>query len=98
MTLGEELVAVKVPRKEGLIVELTHLAVAENHRRKGYGRACIMDLLRRLGKRPLVVETDEETMGFYQASGFKLVGRRRRPDGTFRYRLGLHAPRVESAS
>lgn len=98
MTMGEELVAVYVTRKDGLIIELTYLAVAEGHRRKRYGRACVMDVLRRVGKRPLVVETDEETLGFFQSAGFKLVGRRRRSDGAVRFRLGLHAPRTEPTS
>lgn len=98
MTQDDELVAVYVTRKDGLIVELTYLAVADGYRRKRFGRACVMDMLRRVGKRPLVVETAEETLGFFQSAGFKLVGRRRRPDGTFRFRLGLHAPRAEPTS
>jgi hypothetical protein len=39
-----------------------------------------------------VAETDEDGLGFYKACGFKLVGRRTHPSGTFRYRVGWHAP------
>ena len=90
-----ELVAAYATRQAGLIVEVTHLAVAEGSRRRGYGRACLEDASRRAGKRPLVVETDDDALGFYQACGFKLVGRRPHPSGTVRYRLGWHAPRLK---
>ena len=93
LTVDGRLVAVYVTRKAGLAMEVTHLAVAEGARRRGYGRACLVDALRRAGKRPLVVETDDEGLGFYKACGFKLVGKRRHPSGTIRYRLGWHAPR-----
>ena len=98
MTMNDELVAVYITRKDGLVIELTALAVAEGHRGKRYGRACVMDLLRRAGKRPIVVETNDDALGFYQAAGFKLVARRRLANNTIRYRLGLHAPRGEPSS
>jgi len=90
---GGELVAVYGLRKSGLSLEVTLLAVAEGRRRRGFGRACLQDALRRAGKRPLVAEMDDDALGFYRAVGFKLVGRRRHPSGTVRYRLGWHAPR-----
>jgi ribosomal protein S18 acetylase RimI-like enzyme len=92
LTVNGELAAVYVLRKVTLMNEIACLAVAEGHRRRGHGRACLYDALLRSGRRPLVVETDDEGLGFYKACGFKLVGKRKRPDGTVRYRLGWHAP------
>jgi ribosomal protein S18 acetylase RimI-like enzyme len=92
LTVGGELAAVYVLRKVSLMNEIACLAVAEGQRRQGHGRACLYDALLRSGRRPLVVETDDETVGFYKACGFKLVGKRKRPDGVVRYRLGWHAP------
>jgi ribosomal protein S18 acetylase RimI-like enzyme len=92
LTVGDELAAVYVLRKVSLMNEIACLAVAEGHRRQGHGRACLHDALLRSGRRPLVVETDEAGLGFYKACGFKLVGKRKRPDGGVRYRLGWHAP------
>jgi ribosomal protein S18 acetylase RimI-like enzyme len=89
---GEELAAVYVLRKANLMNEIACLAVDEAHRRRGHGRACLYDALLRSRRRPLVVETDDGAVGFYNACGFKLVGKRTRPDGVVRYRLGWHAP------
>ena len=92
LVAGGELVAVYATRQDGMAVEVAYLAVAEGQRRKGYGRVCLQDALRRAGRRPLVAETDDAGLGFYTACGFKLVGKRRHPDGGVRYRLGWHAP------
>jgi len=97
LTVGDELVAVYVLRKVTLMNEIACLAVAEGHRRRGHGRACLYDALLRSGRRPLVVETDDDAFGFYKACGFKLVGKRKRSDGTVRYRLGWHAPLPKAA-
>jgi ribosomal protein S18 acetylase RimI-like enzyme len=94
LTVHGELVAVYVLKKIPLSLEVTALAVAEAHRRQGHGRSCLTDALRRAGKRPLVAETDEAGLPFYKAVGFKVVGRRKGPGGTPRYRLGWHAPRL----
>jgi len=88
----DALLAVCVTHKAPMSVEVTHLVVADGHRRRGHGRACLQDALRRAGKRPLVADTDEAGLPFYRARGFKLVGRRKAPDGSARYRLGWHAP------
>lgn len=90
---GDEPVAVYALRKVGLTTEVTHLAVAAAHRGRGHGRACLADALTLAGPRPLVAETDDAGLGFHRACGFKLVGKRRGPDGTTRYRMGAHAPR-----
>ncbi|MBA2277457.1 MAG: GNAT family N-acetyltransferase [Chloroflexia bacterium] len=89
---GGDLVAVYGLRRASTANEVTYLAVKAGVRRKGYGRACLRDALRRSGQRPLVAETDEGGVAFYKACGFKLVGRRTHPSGTVRYRLGWHAP------
>jgi ribosomal protein S18 acetylase RimI-like enzyme len=93
-----DLVAVFVTRKALMSLEVLYLTVGPAYRRQGYGRACLQDALRRAGKRPLVAETDDEGLPFYQACGFKLIGRRKHPNGTVRYRLGWHAPRTGPAT
>ncbi len=90
--VGEGLVAVYALRRDTPANEITHLAVKEGERHKGYGRACLQDALRRSGARPLTVETDDDAVAFYKTCGFKIIGRRRHPSGTLRYRLGWHAP------
>ncbi len=97
-TVDGELVAVYALRLAGASAELALLAVAPPHRRHGHGRACLTDALRRAGRRPLVVETDDDALAFYTAAGFKLIGKRRHPSGTVRYRLGWHAPRPAPAT
>ena len=92
LTVSSDVVAVYITRKIPLALEVTALAVAPEKRRQGHGRACMTDALRRAGKLPLVVETDDDALGFYKKCGFKLVGRRVSPDGRARYRLGWHAP------
>lgn len=90
--IGRELVAAYGIRREGMSNEVPLIAVREDHRRRGIGRALLQDALRRSGRRPLVVETDDEGLPFYKACGFKLFGRRPHPSGSVRYRLGWHAP------
>lgn len=92
--LDGTLVAVYTLKRDGMANEIAHIAVAPEHRRRGIGRSLLQDALRRSGRRPLVAETDEEGLPFYKACGFKMVGRRKQPDGTFRYRIGWHAPGV----
>jgi ribosomal protein S18 acetylase RimI-like enzyme len=86
------LVGAYVLRKATMMNEIPFLAIAPEHRRQGHGRMCLFDALLRSGKRPLVVETDDEALPFYKAVGFKMVGKRKGPDGSPRYRLGWHAP------
>lgn len=89
---GDVLVAVYVLEKVGFTNEVTAIAVAPAHRRRGIGRMCLHDALLRSGKRPLVIGVDESALPFAKAVGFKLVGRLKRPDGSVRYRMGWHAP------
>ena len=73
--------------------EILVMAVDPRFRRQGLGRLMCMDALFRSGKRPLVLTANDASAGFARAVGFKLVGKRRQPDGTFLTRLGWHAPR-----
>ena len=79
-------------RKVGMANQIDLLAIAENYRKQGLGKMCVMDALLRSGRRPLVVETDQDGFAFYRAIGFKIVGKRKNADGVVRYRLGWHAP------
>ena len=90
--LDGELVGGYTLRRDGMANIIDIIAVEKDHRRRGIGRTLLLDGLRRSGRRPLVAETDEETLGFYKACGFKMVGRRKQPSGAFRYRVGWHAP------
>jgi GNAT superfamily N-acetyltransferase len=93
-TLNGELVGAYTLVRDGMANQVGIIGVREDHRRRGIGRALLQDALRRSGRRPLTAETDEEGLGFYKACGFKMVGRRKHPSGTFRYRIGWHAPGV----
>lgn len=79
-------------RKTGMANEIELLAIDERHRRQGLGTMCMMDALLRSGRRPLMVETDQDGFAFYKAIGFKIVGKRKNADGVMRFRLGWHAP------
>ena len=92
--IGGQLVGAYTLQRDGMANAIGVLGVAKDHRRRGIGRALLQDALRRSGRRPLVAETDEEGLPFYKACGFKMVGRRKQPDGAFRYRIGWHAPGV----
>ena len=76
--------------------EIVLLAIDPAHRRKGFGRMCCMDALYRSGKRPLVLTASDASVGFAKAVGFKLVGKRKQPDGSVLTRLGWHAPRPKN--
>lgn len=90
--MGGALVGAYTLQRDGMANRVGIIAVATDHRRRGIGRSLLKDALRRSGRRPLVAETDEEGLAFYRACGFKMVGRRKQPDGSFRYRIGWHAP------
>lgn len=79
-------------QRDGMANTIALIAVQNEHRKRGIGRAMLTDALRRSGKRPLTAETDEEGLPFYKACGFKLIGRRIHPSGAVRYRIGWHAP------
>jgi ribosomal protein S18 acetylase RimI-like enzyme len=76
--------------------EIVLLAIDPRYRFRGFGRMCCMDALFRSGKRPLVLTANDASVGFAKAVGFKLVGKRKQPDGTVLTRLGWHAPRPKN--
>ena len=87
-----QLAGAYVLRKVGMANEIGPIAIKESHRRQGLGKMCVMDALLRSGRRPLMVETDQDGFNFYKAIGFKIVGKRKNADGVTRFRLGWHAP------
>jgi GNAT superfamily N-acetyltransferase len=91
---GHELIAVYGLRKAGLSYELPWLAVAPSWRGRRYGRSALVDALRRCGRKPMTVEADESGKGWFEAIGFRTVGRRPGASGGFRYRMGWYAPRL----
>lgn len=95
---GERLVAAYVIRRVSLMNEVEIVAVAPDRWRQGLGRAAMQDALRRSGKRPLAVEADAGAAPFFKRIGFKIVGKRRQPDGSLRERLGWHAPGLRHAT
>ena len=87
--------ALYVLRKVGVTTELVLVGVAPDADASlGLETAAVRDAGARVGKRPLTVETTEAAMAWYKAHGFRLVGRRKRPDGSWSFRLGWHAPRT----
>ena len=90
--IQREMVAAYGIQRDGMANQVVLIAVREDHRKRGIGRALLQDALRRSGKRPVIVETDDEGLPFYKACGFKLFGRRTHPSGTVRYRMGWHTP------
>jgi len=92
LIVNDELGGAYIMRKVQLVNEISYIAIAPGHERRGHGKMCLYDALLRYGSRPLAVEADEDSLGFFRACGFKLVGKRKGPDGAQRYRLGWHAP------
>ncbi len=86
--------AAYVLRKVGVTTELL-LVVADPAADPALGleAAAVRDAGNRVGRRPLTVETSERALEWYKGLGFKLVGKRRKPDGSFGYRLGWHGRR-----
>lgn len=92
LNIGDELAGVYLLAKSGMANEVRFLTIAAAFRGQGYGKMCLYDALLRSGKRPLVIECGDESLGFFKACGFKMVGKRKGPNGEPRYRLGWHAP------
>lgn len=83
-----QLVAVFALRREGLTMALPLLAA-----KTAWDEwLTLKDAIELAGRWPVVVETTEATARTYQQAGFRMVSRRKAPDGTYRYRLGWHVP------
>jgi GNAT superfamily N-acetyltransferase len=90
---GDELIAVYGLRQAGPSFELLWLAVTPSKQGQRYGRSALVDALRRCGRKPMTVWTNDSHKGWFENIGFKTVGRKQLPAGGFRYRLGWYAPR-----
>jgi GNAT superfamily N-acetyltransferase len=88
-----KLAAIYALRRAHLMNELELLVVAESRRGQGIGKAALSDAVRRSGRRPLALECDETLRPYFLKNGYKMVGKRKGPNGEPRYRLGAHAPR-----
>lgn len=88
-----ELVALYLLRRAHLMNELDLLVVGEAHRNQGYGKAALADAVRRSGRRPLALECSDALRPYFLQNGYKIVGKRKGPNGEPRFRLGAHAPR-----
>lgn len=98
VTLDDDTIGAYILAAAPMSVEVILFAVREDMRRRGIGTIIMQDALRRAGKRPMVVETDEATMPFFTAIGFKKFGRRKGPNGETRYRVGWHTPGQRTAT
>jgi len=95
VTLNDQLVVLIVTRRVHLMNEVMALVVIPGFRGHGIGELALADAIQRAGKRPLVVESSEALRPYFLKRGFKMVGKRKGPDGELRYRLGAHAPRKQ---
>lgn len=93
VTVEGKVVGGYILRSIPMAFEMVGLAIKPEFRRRGLGRMCCMDALFRAGKRPLVLTASETSAPFAKAVGFKIVGKRKQPDGSSLVRLGWHAPR-----
>ena len=76
-------------RRRDTELEITHLAVREDSRRQGVARALIAAVLRRQADCEPIAETDDETVGFYRAVGFRTEALPREIDRAQRWRCRL---------
>jgi ribosomal protein S18 acetylase RimI-like enzyme len=91
--------ALYVLRKNGLATDLLLIVVDPDASPDARLEVlAVRDAGDRIGKRPLTVETSERALEWYKSLGFKLVGKRKKPDGSFGYRLGWHAPKPGQAA
>lgn len=87
-------IVISVLRKVGVTTELLLIATdPEADPARHLDLAAVQDAGNRVGRRPLTVETNEQSLDWYKRLGFKLVGKKKRPDGTWTYRLGWHGAR-----
>jgi hypothetical protein len=91
---GERAAALYVLRKVGVTTQLLLVAAdPAADPARGLEAAAVRDAGERVGRRPLTVETSERALAWYKGLGFKLVGKRRKADGSWGYRLGWHGKR-----
>jgi GNAT superfamily N-acetyltransferase len=96
VVMDGQLAAIFALRRAHLMNELELLVVAEEKRGQGLGKAALSDAVRRSGRRPLALECSESLRPYFLKNGYKMVGKRKGPNGEPRYRLGAHAPRPKN--
>jgi hypothetical protein len=94
-----DLLALYVLRKNGVVTDLLLIVVdPDADPAAGLERLAVKDAAGRIGRRPLTVETGERAVEWYKSLGFKMVGKRKKPDGSVSYRLGWHGPKPGQAA
>lgn len=95
VTVNDTLAILIVTRRVKMMNELLALVVEPSYRGHDLGKLALIDAVRRAGHRPLVVECSDTMRPYFLKQGFRMVGRRKGPNGELRYRMGAHAPRPE---
>lgn len=95
VTVNDTLAILIVTKRVKMMNELLALVVEPSYRGHDLGKLALIDAVQRAGRRPLVVECSDTMRPYFLKQGFKVVGRRKGPDGAFRFRMGAHAPRPE---
>lgn len=67
-------------------LNITHLAIAPEHRNQGYGRAIVLEALYEAKPDRIIAETDEDAVDFYRNIGFVVLSIGRLPNGIERFR------------
>ncbi|MNK27524.1 Acetyltransferase (GNAT) family protein [compost metagenome] len=67
-------------------LNITHLAIAPEHRNQGYGRAIVLEALYEVKPDRIIAETDEDAVDFYRNIGFVVLSIGRLPNGIERFR------------
>lgn len=95
VTVNDTLAILIVTKRVPMMNELLALVVDPAYRGHDLGKLALIDAVQRAGRRPLIVECDDAARPYFLKQGFKMVGKRKGPDGEFRIRMGAHAPRPE---
>lgn len=69
---GEKFVGIAVVEIIGKTATVLDIAVNENCRNKGYGSALLSHFFDNFPIEAMTAETDDDAVGFYQKSGFKI--------------------------
>ncbi|MBN1649139.1 MAG: GNAT family N-acetyltransferase [Spirochaetales bacterium] len=70
------------------LIEICHIAVAENMRKQGIGRNLIHEIIRQTRCITLYAETDDDAVNFYRKCGFVIKSLGEKYSGIVRYYCG----------
>lgn len=73
------------------MVELKHIAIHPDYRRRGYGRQLIKAVMNAAQIGALFAETDAQSLAFYEKLGFAITSLGEKFPGTERFRCVLQA-------